>query len=680
MTETNHNEEKEALETALNHTAIYRGIQLCTVAITRVDDWVVHGDCTVTGPGYTTAVAPSHEVKALIDASMDPAPPIGPPPSPPADPPTDVPPPDGAPADPATPIEPEPPAPPAVPGPPSAQGEGTHTVLARFITSSGKVWQAQAKVGDDPKVRALPVPFQDGEGNIHPGVDLFAYADGGEIGVGGMENGYDFVNNKELRFWYDGNEVFVRSSNGKGTYDFWRGCRHQMIRYGAAQPTWSPETIDYSVLPHYMPGTPVFNDGKITYGFNALGFDSSANMGTAGDRATIGYLHAIEAAFAANPTAETYAAARRAGDNAGTRAAIYFYDRATGLPINHNTYPGVTLFGKAQGGENASNPIVPYGGSYDGDTLIPRTSTFSISACPYKANLAHLTGICIAVAAATMSARDRDHVGFWGNYVCIGENPGYYATQGVVLSRPQRYWAWGLRSLFVAAYLSPMPDYFLAETRTQIALMNALPKNDYGLTGTFVRSDSEAGYDSVAEWMENYVAAVLDVVARKMPEAMPYATYMGKLAVAQLTNPDGTPNRLGPFATTYLWQYRVHGAAEFLSIDEQFKVSMLGDGFVQAEVDSVTAPGATAEDVYNAIVACNTRKKDGWTGKYAGDYCDFMRNAFPGTYPSLMRARAVAAYNAGAPGATAALDYVNNVPTQITSDHDWRFNIAPRDA
>jgi hypothetical protein len=92
MTDTQHSQEKEALEDAANRLLAYPGIgQVATLTYTETTDWITHDDGSVTGTNYGNSVKWSANALAAFAmwtaAQQQPPPTSPPPPPPPVDPP-----------------------------------------------------------------------------------------------------------------------------------------------------------------------------------------------------------------------------------------------------------------------------------------------------------------------------------------------------------------------------------------------------------------------------------------------------------------------------------------------------------------------------------------------------------------------------------------------------------------
>lgn len=567
--------------------------------------------------------------------------------------------------------------------PPPAVGAGTHVAQASFTDKTKKTWYAAANVGDDLAAAGVWVHFADSDGNDHPGVSMMAYANGCEIGAMRCDNAFGYLNIPALTVTYDGTHVDVVSSKADGTFDFPRGCANAFIEYGKPAP-WSADNIDKTLLPNYAPGQQApFDDSKKKYGFNGLGLASMPGMDSGGDRVDIGYLPTWVTAFLTNPCDATWAVMWRADKNDGAWP-IFFRRADTGGILDINTYPGASMLSYGQA-VFTGNPIVAYGGDYDGDTLIPPVLDPNglpahTTSCPNSPNIAHLTGYGFVSAMVTHSARDRDHASFWGNYVCIGENPSYFRSRGVVLNRPQRYFAWGLRSLFMAAYVSSDCDYFSKHVDDQLTLVNTVPQNPYGIADTFCRGDASPGFDGYAMWMEDYVTTTLDAVAFKRPEWKPYAKYLASFVPQLLIDENGQPRSIAPLATSYVWSYRKTGEAACLAIPDQYAATLL-DSWTTDEISAITTPGLTAQQVHDQIAAHYKRLNQGWAGQCVNGVCDFMQYVdAAGAYPALIRSRAAVAMSLGCDNADAAWAYCESLPTKPDFSKDWRFNLIPRAA
>jgi hypothetical protein len=101
MTDTQHSQEKEALEDAANRLLTYPGIgQVAQLSYTETTDWITHDDGSVSGTNYGNSVkwsANALAAFAMWTAAQEQPPPTSPPPSqPPSPPPQPQPPVTGA--------------------------------------------------------------------------------------------------------------------------------------------------------------------------------------------------------------------------------------------------------------------------------------------------------------------------------------------------------------------------------------------------------------------------------------------------------------------------------------------------------------------------------------------------------------------------------------------------------
>lgn len=586
------------------------------------------------------------------------------------------------------PVEPAPVAPPSAPSAPSAplaqnaafgqpplspQGNGAHVVIATVTTSAGVAWTAEAHVGDDPTSPAVYCAFVDGNGNAHPGLTLWAYADGCDIGATRADNHYDYVNNK-LNVTYDGASVPVTSTNGKGTFDFWRGCRQQTIRYGK-QAAWSAGAIDRTLLPNYAPGAQgPFDDSRYQYGYNALGLATYPAMGSTGDRGDIGYLPVWATAFVTAPTPDTYAVMRRADDNSGVWPC-YFSDPATGGILDVTRWPNVTLLPSAQVAPS-SNQIAQYLGAYDGATLTSAASTWTITGCPYTWDEAHETAYNFASAMVTGSARDRDHASFWANACLIAFNPDYRQVSGIAEHYQIRGTAWAIRSLFIAAYVSADTAYFADQLEAQRAFIQARPANSLGWYYEPTLSPAP-GQLSEAIFEDQYLKFVLDAVWNKLPAWKPVADQLCALEPNALLI-DGKPSPQYPLATQY-WLVVENNGAPVQTFNETLALTLPHAGWSAAEVSSIMNPANSVEDTYNQIVAHCKSVGSVWQGKFADGYSDMVQYPYAaGSYPDILRAAVICGVNAGVDGAQTCMSIMDNLPTKPNWSADYRFHIVPR--
>lgn len=545
-----------------------------------------------------------------------------------------------------------------------------HSVVATVITSSNSVWTASAQVREDPTVSGVRVRFVDTANNVHPGLVAYFYADGCDIGATLASNAYDYVNNK-LVVTYDGVQVPIASTNGKGTFDFWRGCRNQTVRYGI-QAKWDATKIDKTLLPNYAPGQQLpFNDSKFKYGYNALGLATYPDMGATGDRADIGFFPQWVTAFLTNPSDTSFAIMRRADDNSGVWP-IYWEDDAGNI-LDVTKYPNASMLSYTAI-TVTGNPIVAYGGSYDGASLNAANTAYHISGTSYIWDQAHQTAYNFVSAMVTGSARDKEHASFHANAPLIAFNPAYRQKTGVFEHYQERGTAWALRSLFLGSYLTVNTAYFASQMNVMLALANAhIGSNAFGFQDTYVHPGFYGPTSGLAFWNENYTRFVLDVIWNKLSAWKPYAVYLGTAMPLMMANP------YYPLSTVYKLTVKDAAGNWLPGIPAMFCASLQEYGWALADAQAITAPSITAQDVYNQIVAHNKTANIAWGGTYSNGYCDFMQyDAAPGAYPILMRVAVFCAVNAGVTGIDAALTIINNVPTKPNCAGDYRFNIVPR--
>ena len=562
--------------------------------------------------------------------------------------------------------------------------EGAHLVAATVVDGAGKSWVARARVGDDPKAAAKYVKFTDGAGNEHPGLTAWFYADGVDVGACRADNAYDYINCR-LKVTYDGTDVpHAPSSKADGTVDFWRGCRMPTTRYGVQAPVPTGADIDWTLLPSYAKESqPLYNESHAgyrgqaaDYTFNGIGIASLTAMGAGGERADIGYMSKWNVGFLVNQTADDWAIVRRADDWAGVWP-IYYCDPSTGRILDRNTYPDANFLPPIQQGGIKNNPVVAYGGTYDGATLTAPSSEWKRTGCPFKPNGAHLTSFGLLSAMLTKTARDRDHASFWANFPLMEIGPKYTKSGGVVHGAQRRF-AWCLRNLFMASYVSADMDYFVAETARNLTIANALPQNEFGIVTTIVGyrgTGKAAGYHGVAEWMQNYLAMTLDAVSYKLPEWRPFAQYVAKMALEWFKHP------WVMLGTHYTLMCKDPGG-EIMTDFSQMLYFSLVDGahgkWTDAEAKSLLA-ATTVRDAYDIMTRHYSRTGKSWFGKCVNNVSDlhgYIKS--PDAYPAGFIAAVVAAYNAGAPGADAALAYVQALPTKPAYGKNQKYHLVPR--
>lgn len=554
---------------------------------------------------------------------------------------------------------------------------GMHLVVVTVTDGSKKAWFAHAYVGDDPMAAAKYVKLTDEAGREHPGLTAWFYADGVDVGACRFDNAYDYLNCR-LDITYDGEHVaHAPSSKPDGSVDFWRGCRMPTTRYGkqAAVPTGAD--IDWSLLPSYAKESQrPFNDSAKDYSFNGLGLATYTAMGATGERPDIGYMSQWNVGFLLNQTADDWAVVRRADDHAGVWP-IYYCHPDTGKIIDRTVYPEANFLSAAQNKSTPQNPVVPYGGSYDGGKLTPPRNIWHSTGCPFKPNGAHLTSYALLSAMLTKTARDRDHASFWANYPLMEIGPAYTARSGV-MHGPQRRIAWCLRSIFVASYVSADNSYFTAELERNLPFAKALMKNAFGIltTNTGYRGTGpSAGYKGVAEWMQNYLAMTLDAVSHKLPDWQPFAQYVAKFAMEWFKHP------WPMFATQYTCMCidpKGHLLTDFSQILYYSLVDSAHGKWTDAEAKTLLAT-TTVQDAYNVLEQHIHRTGESWAGKCVNGVSDFLQYiASPDGYPAGFVAAVVAASNCGAPGADTALAYVQKLPTKPDYSINQKYHLVPR--
>src|SRR5574337_192272 len=138
----------------------------------------------------------------------------------------------------------------------------THLIEVNVTDGTGRIYSANATVGNDPIKPFQYKPLTDSNGVAHRRLTAHFYEDCVEVSVTRADAAYDEMN-CHLTVTYDGVSAAVPpSSFVDGHVDFWRGCRMPAIRYGK-QMAYDPNLIDWSVLPNYdrTPQTP-YNESK----------------------------------------------------------------------------------------------------------------------------------------------------------------------------------------------------------------------------------------------------------------------------------------------------------------------------------------------------------------------------------------------------------------------------------
>jgi hypothetical protein len=642
--------------------------------IDPVSDW--QRTFTALAPGTTTikddyASQTAKLAITVLDADGS-APPVDqppsdpPPPSDPSEPPHEPPP--------STPITP--PAP-----PPKQAGDGNHLLVAYVLDALQRQWYAQAYVGDDNTAAAKIVPFTDATGNKHPALRLEAYANACHVSVRQASNPYNYLACR-LSITYDGAWLDLPpSSKPDGTVDFWVGCWGPAIRYGKQTP-WDASKIDWSLLPSYdrSPQT-AWSDAKKDYSFNGLGCATNKGMSTTGERDDIGYMSRWNMAFLTNPSDETWDVVRRADDWAGNWPVYFCTDE--GKILDRINYPGATTLPVAQQTGMKGVTIVPYGGSFTGDTLTPPPDKWRTTGCPNVPNGAHLTSYALLTAMVTGDAHDRDNASFWCNWPLLEINPKYTAAGGVLLG-PERRAAWCLRSIFMGGYVSSDQQFFRDETMREIAIGNtyiaANPNshNWWVVNPVYTGDGKNDGYSGIAPWQSFYFGEALDPVAYKIPEARPLAQYVGNFVVSFFQQ------TFGLACTCYAMMVFNPDGSIIADIKDVVRVSMKYQyGWTEDEGQALVN-AATVKDAYDAVQAYYQRAKGvAWGGTYdpATEVSDLW-GAYSATdsYPAGAAAAVTAAYNCGTTGAEKALAYIQALPHKPNYSTNQKYHLVPRAA
>jgi len=578
---------------------------------------------------------------------------------------------------------------PTPPGATPSPKDGAHLVVVTVMDGAKRAWFAQAHVGDDPMAAAKYLKLTNASGVEHPGLTAWFYADCVEVGVTRIDCPYDYLN-CHLNVTYDGADMLhAPSSKPDGTVDFWRGCRMPPIRYGK-QVGWATSKIDRSLFPSYPwheSQEPWAPEATRDYTFNGLGCATTWGMGSGGERADIGYMPQWNMAFLLNSSDETWAAVRRADDHCGKWRSVYFSDPDTGSILDRTKVPDHTCFlPQSQVHAYQNNALVPYGGSYDGDKLIPAELTGGttgwakvVSACPNVPNGAHLTAYALLSAMITGAARDRDHASFWCNFTLFEMNPLTTVSEGLTAWVPRQF-AWGIRNIFLGAYVSSHTQYFEDELNHELEIVNRkfLNGNKYGIMDKYVtyrgtKGTAAEGWVGTATWQQYYVSMTMDAIAYKRPEWRPFAKYIAGLPMLFFTRPYAT---LGPVSQVF-----IHDPNRQMpdSWDEILYRSIISYyGYNESEARAMINVGS-AQEAYKIASAMYARTGVNWIGKYENGVCDLHGNPLSVDAHTVdFTAAVVAAYNVGAGGSDEALWYIENLPTKPNFNTNQKYHLVPR--
>jgi len=564
-----------------------------------------------------------------------------------------------------TPVSPPPPPPPVTTSPPvttppatstpppsqGAQPSATHVAAAIVTDAAGKTWTATAKVCDDATIDGVYLSLADADGNLHPGLRMRAYADCCDVGAVNGRDAFDYAGT--LTVTYDGAVVF-----GPEAVQFPHDVFNKTIRYGK-QAAWHP--VDKTLFPNWAAGTPnVWDISQYDLSYNGLGVASLFGMGSGGARPDIAYVPEWDVPFVVAPSGDTFVVVRAAADHCGAWP-LYCLDDNTGLPFDVTQYPDVNLLPPYQQGGITANPLAIYNND-------PKAQAISGSKC--KPELSHQTGYAFVAAAATGTAHDKFHAAVWANYALTAGNPDVRQRSGV-MTLAERATAWALRSLFLGSQVSCMPEYFAAQLEINRAIADALPKNPCGILGTYMRPTDAGLHTGIAVWQENYDRIVLDPIAHKLPQWMPFNQYLASFI------PIAMNAGYWQLSTIYVLSVlEAEGGAYLADYPAMLRASLvdsLSNAHWSAEdAAAATAPGVTQDQVTAIIAKYNPNAK-------AGDFLNAYV-AQPDNYSAEMRAACACAVNAGVDGAAAAWAICESVPTKPDFNKGWGFNIVPRPA
>jgi len=483
MVDTPHNEEKEALQQAIATAAVYRGVTLCLPQITRTGSWVTRGDATVIGPGYTVTCLPSKEVKALIDASLDPITP----------PPVDVPPADPAPVIDVPPTSPQDRTPP------------TFTAIDLHWRDKTAAERVDVEITLDDGT-ALAVSDADvGVTRMGDVLVLTRYADCVVIENPWPASTQNLAGN--MKVTVDGAVVF----DDRARFDLRTGTRP--IRTGLAQFT--PGDIRDQIgklLANYAdPGSfkdmMPKDDGK-RYGINGRGPMTYDAMGTTGGRNEIGLIPGGDLAYAIR--GEQWPLARLGADHARCYP-IHMRDPATGLPLDPTQWPTASTLHAHLGykyGPKGTNPVV------------------ADSASPLVPDTAHQPHYGIVPFLATGSDFDAEELLFWASYQGTWNNAAYRQYEKAIVSGSQtRGIAWGIASYGYAAKLldgrHPQAASYrqaLRNTADAYWIQRFAPgkpqNNIFGVFPEVAYRDTQGRYRGVAPWQNHFLASALNLLVQ----------------------------------------------------------------------------------------------------------------------------------------------------------------------
>ena len=327
-------------------------------------------------------------------------------------------------------------------------------VVATITDSAGMVWTASGTVG---QTRTITIPVNS-SGTQHPFIWCRFYEDNVIISNGWMDTTQDYT----IAISVTLNGVSLFSTTG---YVLWANTETWPIRYYyPANPGTFAQNKNW--FPNYDTAfTPTdWNTSKWDMSFGGKGPAFYDAMGTTGGRPDIGVAPGWCVNYYYVQTDANWLALRITEDS-GSVWPWHFYDRATGLPVDVNTYPAACCIQVLRGKTNTIN------GKIYTNPIAAVTTT-----CPYSTSAEHPTGYGVAGSIVTASGFDQDQLATVANFSAVDWNPAYNSAYGLkIWVNDSRAVAWDMRAFEAGSVIlqnTALQSYFSGMLQLNVNALN----------------------------------------------------------------------------------------------------------------------------------------------------------------------------------------------------------------
>ncbi|MGZ8318516.1 MAG: RIFT barrel domain-containing protein [Telluria sp.] len=314
-----------------------------------------------------------------------------------------------------------------------------------------------------------------------------------------------------------------------------------------------------------------------------------AGMGTAGGRPDIGVLPGWAVTYLLTQDKRAKDVTNGTADLSGSWS-IHYRDKKNDRPVSIIDYPYMTLLGQRN---DTLNPATKQLEAF------PLCATTTACTSPLTSDTSHQPMFAMLPYIVTGDYFYLEELQFWTMYSMFESNPWYrsYAT-GLVKHDQARGQAWTLRTLAMAAFISPDSDPLKAQFATFLSnnldWYNANYTNNASANKLGILIDGAFGYDlgrSMAPWMDDFFTQSLGYITELgFTKAAPLLAWKAKFPIDRMIGEgacwiDGAQYTLrvrdsdtGPFYTTIKQAYLASHTAEFgqLACGSQAMATALG--------------------------------------------------------------------------------------------------------